>query len=90
MEIELGSANWWKSGQPTYYTEQIEDGGDEMKEHLIIANLGDRVSRAVLCTRDDQDLLIAEQLTVDLKPNLLGEAKRIKSCQGRVMAMDGA
>ncbi|KAL3536577.1 hypothetical protein ACH5RR_005038 [Cinchona calisaya] len=59
----------------------------KQKEHLIIANLGD--SRAVLCTRDDQDLLIAEQLTVDLKPNLPGEAERIKSCQGRVMAMDG-
>ncbi|CAA2956939.1 probable phosphatase 2C 65 [Olea europaea subsp. europaea] len=55
-------------------------------EHLIISNLGD--SRAVLCTRDDKDQLISEQLTVDLKPNLPGEMERIKSCQGRVLAMD--
>ncbi|KAL3531632.1 hypothetical protein ACH5RR_005153 [Cinchona calisaya] len=59
----------------------------KQKEHLIIANLGD--SRAVICTRDDQDLLVAEQLTVDLKPNLRSEFERIRSCQGRVMAMDG-
>lgn len=38
------------------------------KDHLIIANLGD--SRAVLCTREDHDQLVADQLTVDLKPNL--------------------
>ncbi|XP_073042154.1 probable protein phosphatase 2C 65 [Primulina eburnea] len=55
-------------------------------EHLIISNLGD--SRAVLCTRDETDELIAEQLTVDLKPNLPSETQRIRSCQGRVMAMD--
>ncbi|XP_027070523.1 probable protein phosphatase 2C 65 [Coffea arabica] len=59
----------------------------KQREHLIIANLGD--SRAVMCTRDDQDLLVAEQLTVDLKPNLPSEAERIRSCQGRVMAMEG-
>ncbi|CAI9097212.1 OLC1v1033585C1 [Oldenlandia corymbosa var. corymbosa] len=59
----------------------------KQKEHLMVANLGD--SRAVLCTRDDQDELVAEQLTVDLKPNLPGEAERIRSCQGRVMAMEG-
>lgn len=59
----------------------------KQREHLIIANLGD--SRAVMCTRDDQDLLVAEQLTVDLKPNLPCEAERIRSCRGRVMAMDG-
>lgn len=39
-------------------------------EHLVIANLGD--SRAVLCTRNGSNQLIAEQLTVDLKPNLPG------------------
>ncbi|KAL2557851.1 putative protein phosphatase 2C 65 [Forsythia ovata] len=55
-------------------------------EHLIISNLGD--SRAVLCTRDDKDQLISEQLTVDLKPNLPGEMERIIGCQGRVLAMD--
>ncbi|KAL7136136.1 hypothetical protein ABFS83_10G009100 [Erythranthe nasuta] len=55
-------------------------------EHLIIANLGD--SRAVLCTRDENDHLVSEQLTVDLKPNLPGEAHRIRSCEGRVLAMD--
>lgn len=39
-------------------------------EHLIISNLGD--SRAVLCTRDESNQLVSEQLTVDLKPNLPG------------------
>lgn len=38
------------------------------KEHLIIANLGD--SRAILCSRGDNDQLVPVQLTVDLKPNL--------------------
>ncbi|KAH6769315.1 Protein phosphatase 2C family protein [Perilla frutescens var. frutescens] len=55
-------------------------------EHLIISNLGD--SRAVLCTRDDTNYLVAEQLTVDLKPNVPSEANRIISCQGRVQAME--
>ncbi|KAK6125994.1 hypothetical protein DH2020_040302 [Rehmannia glutinosa] len=55
-------------------------------EHLIVANLGD--SRAVLCTRDENNQLVSEQLTVDLKPNLPGEYQRITSCQGRVLAMD--
>nr|GLL36832.1 probable protein phosphatase 2C 65 [Ipomoea trifida]GMD40030.1 probable protein phosphatase 2C 65 [Ipomoea batatas]GMD43300.1 probable protein phosphatase 2C 65 [Ipomoea batatas]GMD62774.1 probable protein phosphatase 2C 65 [Ipomoea batatas]GME08817.1 probable protein phosphatase 2C 65 [Ipomoea batatas] len=53
-------------------------------EHLIIGNLGD--SRAIMCTRDDTDQLVPEQLTVDLKPNLPSESERIKSCKGRVMA----
>ncbi|XP_019187571.1 PREDICTED: probable protein phosphatase 2C 65 [Ipomoea nil] len=53
-------------------------------EHLIIGNLGD--SRAIMCTRDDTDQLVPEQLTVDLKPNLPVESERIKSCKGRVMA----
>ncbi|KAL2500420.1 putative protein phosphatase 2C 65 [Forsythia ovata] len=58
----------------------------KQREHLVVANLGD--SRAVLCTRDDNNQLISEQLTVDLKPNLPSEAQRIRSCQGRVLAMD--
>ncbi|KAL7248644.1 hypothetical protein ACSBR2_003397 [Camellia fascicularis] len=54
--------------------------------HLVIANLGD--SRGVLCTRDDKNELVSVQLTVDLKPNLPREAERIRSCNGRVFAMD--
>ncbi|CAK9150448.1 unnamed protein product [Ilex paraguariensis] len=54
--------------------------------HLIIANLGD--SRAVLCTRGNQDQLVSIQLTVDLKPNLTNEAERIKKCGGRVLALE--
>lgn len=37
-------------------------------EDLIIGNVGD--SRAVLATRDTDNILAAVQLTVDLKPNL--------------------
>ncbi|KAH9673200.1 putative protein phosphatase 2C 65 [Citrus sinensis] len=55
-------------------------------EHLIIANLGD--SRAVLCTRDDRNQLVPVQLTTDLKPEIAGEAERIRNCKGRVFAMD--
>ncbi|XP_057808222.1 probable protein phosphatase 2C 65 isoform X1 [Salvia miltiorrhiza] len=55
-------------------------------EHLIISNLGD--SRAVLCKRDDSNQLLAEQLTVDLKPNVPSETKRIIDRQGRVQAME--
>ncbi|GER26645.1 protein phosphatase-2c [Striga asiatica] len=56
-------------------------------QHLIIANLGD--SRAILCKRDDENnQIISEQLTVDLKPNLPDEMERIKSCEGRVLAME--
>ncbi|CAH9103249.1 unnamed protein product [Cuscuta europaea] len=55
-------------------------------EHLILGNLGD--SRAVMCTRDDTDQLVPEQLTVDLKPNLPSESERIKNSQGRVMATE--
>ena len=36
----------------------------------MISNVGD--SRAVMGTRDENDLLTAIQLTVDLKPNLPG------------------
>ncbi|CAL9062567.1 unnamed protein product [Musa banksii] len=56
------------------------------RDHLIIANLGD--SRAVLCTRDDDDQLVPVQLTVDQKPNLPSEAERIRSCRGRVFSLE--
>uniref|UniRef100_A0A0D6QXW8 PPM-type phosphatase domain-containing protein n=1 Tax=Araucaria cunninghamii TaxID=56994 RepID=A0A0D6QXW8_ARACU len=54
-------------------------------EDLVMGNVGD--SRAVLGTRDDDDTLIAVQLTVDLKPNLPKEAERIKQFKGRVFAL---
>ncbi|KAJ6844863.1 putative protein phosphatase 2C 33 [Iris pallida] len=54
-------------------------------EDLIIGNVGD--SRAVLATRDQNDSLVAVQLTVDLKPNLPKEAERIKRYKGRVFAL---
>ncbi|KAI3724279.1 hypothetical protein L2E82_36051 [Cichorium intybus] len=54
-------------------------------QHLIIGNIGD--SRAVLCTRDKDNSRVAVQLTVDLKPNLPGEAERIRKCKGRVFAL---
>ncbi|KAI3847443.1 hypothetical protein MKW92_000457 [Papaver armeniacum] len=56
-------------------------------QHLVIGNVGD--SRAVLGTRDQNDSLIAVQLTKDLKPNLPGEAKRIRGRRGRVFALKG-
>ncbi|KAA8517717.1 hypothetical protein F0562_015191 [Nyssa sinensis] len=54
--------------------------------HLVTANLGD--SRAILCTRGNNNKLISVQLTVDMKPNLPVEAERIKNCRGRVFALD--
>ncbi|KAH9310018.1 hypothetical protein KI387_037929 [Taxus chinensis] len=54
-------------------------------EELVFANVGD--SRAVLGTRDDDDTLMAVQLTVDLKPNLPKESERIKQFKGRVFAL---
>ncbi|KAK9997076.1 hypothetical protein SO802_021762 [Lithocarpus litseifolius] len=54
-------------------------------QDLVIGNVGD--SRAVLGTRDEDDFLIAVQLTVDLKPNLSKEAERIRKCKGRVFAL---
>ncbi|RZC82940.1 hypothetical protein C5167_045728 [Papaver somniferum] len=56
-------------------------------QHLVIGNVGD--SRAVLGTRDQNDSLTAVQLTKDLKPNLPGEAKRIRGRRGRVFALKG-
>lgn len=37
-------------------------------QDIVIGNVGD--SRAVLATRDEDNSLIAVQLTVDLKPDL--------------------
>ncbi|PWA76461.1 protein phosphatase 2C 66 [Artemisia annua] len=54
-------------------------------QDLIIGNLGD--SRAVLATRDNNNSLVAVQLTVDLKPNLPREAARIQQFKGRVFAL---
>jgi len=53
--------------------------------NLIIGNLGD--SRAVLGTRDENDQLVAIQLTVDLKPNIPSEAQRIRQRRGRIFAL---
>jgi serine/threonine protein phosphatase PrpC len=39
-------------------------------QDIVIGNVGD--SRAVLATRDEDNSLIALQLTVDLKPDLPG------------------
>ncbi|KAG4922202.1 hypothetical protein JHK84_051049 [Glycine max] len=58
----------------------IKQGGQ-----LIVGNLGD--SRAVLCTRD-RDQLIPVQLTVDLKPDIPSETSRIVNCEGRVFAAE--
>ncbi|KAJ0244596.1 protein phosphatase 2C 33 [Hirschfeldia incana] len=54
-------------------------------EYLVVGNVGD--SRAVMGTRDDENGLVAVQLTVDLKPNLPAEEERIKKCRGRVFAL---
>ncbi|OVA06279.1 Protein phosphatase 2C (PP2C)-like domain [Macleaya cordata] len=56
-------------------------------QDLVIGNIGD--SRAILGTRDQDDSLIAVQLTEDLKPNLPREAERIRRCKGRVFALKG-
>ncbi|KAL4273055.1 hypothetical protein GQ457_13G018560 [Hibiscus cannabinus] len=54
-------------------------------QDLVIGNVGD--SRAVLAMRDEDNSLIAIQLTVDLKPDLPREAARIQKCKGRVFAL---
>ncbi|KAK4425909.1 putative protein phosphatase 2C 73 [Sesamum alatum] len=51
---------------------------------MIVANIGD--SRAVLATTSDNRRLVATQLTVDHKPNLPHESKRIAQSRGRVYA----
>lgn len=55
-------------------------------DNLIIMNLGD--SRALLCTRSNDDKLRPVQLTVDLKPSIQSEHERIKNNGGRVQAME--
>ncbi|CAN8293119.1 unnamed protein product [Cochlearia groenlandica] len=52
---------------------------------LVVGNIGD--SRAVLATRDEDNALIAVQLTIDLKPDLPSESARIRKCKGRVFAL---
>ncbi|ESQ35193.1 hypothetical protein EUTSA_v10007474mg [Eutrema salsugineum] len=52
---------------------------------LVVGNIGD--SRAVLATRDEDNALIAVQLTIDLKPDLPSESARIQKCKGRVFAL---
>eukprot|EP00250_Pteridium_aquilinum_P013351 c21286_g1_i1 orf=388-1695(-) len=52
---------------------------------LVVGNVGD--SRAILVTQQN-GVLVAHQLTVDLKPDSPGEIERIKECQGRVFALD--
>ncbi|KAJ9551237.1 hypothetical protein OSB04_015282 [Centaurea solstitialis] len=54
-------------------------------QDLVIGNVGD--SRAVMATRDEDNSLVAVQLTVDLKPNLPREAARIQQFKGRVFAL---
>ncbi|TVU30095.1 hypothetical protein EJB05_21701, partial [Eragrostis curvula] len=53
--------------------------------NLIIGNVGD--SRAVLGTRNENNQLVAVQLTVDLKPNIPSEAQRIRQRKGRIFAL---
>ncbi|KAJ1416301.1 PPM-type phosphatase domain [Sesbania bispinosa] len=55
-------------------------------DQLIVGNLGD--SRAVLCTRADDNQLIPVPLTVDLNPDIPTEASRIINCGGRVFAAE--
>ncbi|KAL2459294.1 putative protein phosphatase 2C 73 [Forsythia ovata] len=51
---------------------------------IVVANVGD--SRAVLATTSDEGRLIPVQLTVDLKPNLPHESKRITQSRGRILS----
>ncbi|XP_006366012.1 probable protein phosphatase 2C 1 [Solanum tuberosum] len=53
--------------------------------NLYMGYIGD--SRAILASKDDNDSMVAVQLTVDLKPDLPKEAERIKQCKGRVFAL---
>lgn len=52
---------------------------DDNKQYLWIINVGD--SRAVLCNKDG----ISVQLSVDHKPNLAEEKKRIESLGGKII-----
>ncbi|KAE9603148.1 hypothetical protein Lal_00018756 [Lupinus albus] len=55
-------------------------------DQLIIGNLGD--SRAVLCTRADDNHCVPVPLTVDLKPDIPSEALRIANCGGRIFSAE--
>ncbi|KAI3754930.1 hypothetical protein L1987_54722 [Smallanthus sonchifolius] len=55
-------------------------------ELLVIANVGD--SRAVLAMTSEDGCLVPIQLTVDFKPIVPYEAKRILECKGRVFCME--
>ncbi|XP_008782938.1 probable protein phosphatase 2C 66 isoform X2 [Phoenix dactylifera] len=54
-------------------------------QDLVVGNVGD--SRAIMGRRDEDNNLVAVQLTIDLKPNLPKEASRIQQCKGRVFAL---
>ncbi|KAG1364266.1 putative protein phosphatase 2C 66 [Cocos nucifera] len=54
-------------------------------QDLVVGNVGD--SRAILGRHDEDNNLVAVQLTIDLKPNLPREASRIQQCKGRVFAL---
>ncbi|KAE8696617.1 putative protein phosphatase 2C 1 [Hibiscus syriacus] len=58
----------------------VKQGSD-----LFMGYIGD--SRAVMGSKDNNDSMVAIQLTVDLKPDLPREAERIKKCKGRVFAL---
>ncbi|KAJ1434575.1 PPM-type phosphatase domain [Sesbania bispinosa] len=53
--------------------------------NLFMGYIGD--SRAIMGSKDNNDLMVAIQLSVDLKPDLPKEAERIKRCKGRVFAL---
>jgi hypothetical protein len=53
-------------------------------QDIVIGNVGD--SRAVLATRDEDNSLIALQLTVDLKPDLPGLSLSLSHMRTRTYA----
>ncbi|KAK0589695.1 hypothetical protein LWI29_017457 [Acer saccharum] len=53
--------------------------------NLFMGYIGD--SRAIMGSKDNNDSLVAIQLSVDLKPDLPRESERIKRCKGRVFAL---
>ncbi|KAJ4915932.1 putative protein phosphatase 2C 6 [Raphanus sativus] len=66
-------------------TEQLLLQSSNRVRDLVVGNIGD--SRAVLATRDQDNALMAVQLTIDLKPDLPSESARIQKCKGRVFAL---
>ncbi|GAQ86471.1 protein phosphatase 2C [Klebsormidium nitens] len=53
--------------------------------HLFVSNLGD--SRLILGSQGPDGKIIATQLSVDLKPDLPDEKRRIRASKGRVFAL---